>query len=52
MEWDGRNRMVYDDEDQPPMTAEERLNYKVRRYEDAVPAERRVYAVKEEWEND
>lgn len=43
-----RKRYVYDDEDQPPMSDEERLNYPIRRYEEAVPAERRVCAVVEE----
>ena len=43
-----RKRYVYDDEDQPPMSDEERLNYPIRRYEEAVSADRRVYAVMEE----
>lgn len=43
-----RKRYVYDDEDQPPMSDEERLNYPIRRYEEAVPAECRVCAVMEE----
>lgn len=43
-----RKRYVYDDEDQPPMSDEERLNYPIRRYEEAVPEEYRVCAVMEE----
>lgn len=43
-----RKRYVYDDEDQPPMSDEERLNYQIRRYEETVPVDRRVYAVMEE----
>ena len=43
-----RKQYVYDDEDQPAVSAEERLNYPIRRYDEAVPAEYRVYAVMEE----